>query len=149
MTAAPTQRPTGITVLAVLAFIGGAFAVFGGLALMAAGAFLGAMGAGEGGGLIAALGAVAGVFFLIYAALLFAVGFGLLKRKRWAWYVALVAAGLQILLGLGSLLAFDIIGALLNLGIGGFVAWYLLSPPIQAWFGVAHKTPWKYKGSAA
>lgn len=145
---APTTRPTGVTVLAVLAFIGGALAVFAGLALMAAGAFLGAVGAGDGGGWLMALGAAAGVFLLVYAAFAFAVGYGLLKRMRWAWYAALVLAALQVLGGLGSLVGLDIVGAVLNLGIGGFVAWYLLSPPIQAWFGVSHNTPWKYKTTA-
>lgn len=146
---APAVRPTGVTVLAVLAFIGGALAVFAGFALMTAGAFLGAMGAGgEWSGLFAIFGAAAGVFLLVYAAFLVAVGVGLLKRMRWAWYASMVIAALQMLGGLGSLVGLDLVGAVVNLGIGAFVGWYLLSPPVQAWFGVAFNTPWRYKPAA-
>lgn len=147
----PAQRPTGVTVLAVLAFIGAAFAILAGFVLLAAGAFLGAMGAGTGAdglGFIAALGAAAALFVFLYAGVAIAVGIGLLKRKRWAWYVALVLGALQVLGGFGSLVAMDIFSALLNLAIGGLVIWYLLSPPVQAWFAVSHNTPWKYKTTA-
>lgn len=144
----PAKRPTGVTILGVLAIIGGVFAVFAGLALMAMGAFMGAMGAGADSGMMGmfgVLGAAAGVFLLIYAAFAFAVAWGLFNQKRWAWYASLVLAGLQVLSGIISLISMDIFSALIGLAIGGFIVWYLLSPPVQAWFGVSHNAPWKYK----
>ena len=51
--------PTGITILAVLAAIGGVFGILGGLALLASGGFIGvATGSGALGGLAALIGAV-------------------------------------------------------------------------------------------
>lgn len=148
---APAHRPTGVTVLAVLSVIAGVLSVFAGLALMALGAFFGAAGAAgdsAGLGIVAALGALAGVALLLYAVFAFLVAYGLFSRKRWAWYAALVLAALQILQGVASLVGLEIVSAVLGLAIGGFIAWYLLSPPVQAWFGVSHNTPWKYSQRA-
>lgn len=147
----PVQRPTGVTVLGVLAIIAGVLAVFGALALFAAGAILGAAGAGSdsaGLGLLGALGAAGGVLLLLYAVFAFAVAYGLFNRKRWAWYATLILAGLQVLGGLMSLISLDIVSALLAFAIGGFIVWYLLSPPVQTWFAVSHKAPWAYKQTA-
>lgn len=143
-------RPTGVTILAVLAIVAGVFAVFAGLAMMALGAFAGAAGLATDGGLmgvLGALGAIAGVLLLAYAGFCFAVSYGLFKRMRWAWYASLVLVVLQLLQGLMSLLGGEIVSALIGIAIGGFVAWYLLSPAVQSWFGVAHKVPWQYKAT--
>lgn len=152
---APTQRPTGVTVLGALAIAAGALAAAGGFILLALGTLAGAAGvAGADAdmawlGVLAVFGALAGVALLLYAAFAFLVAYGLFSRKRWAWYAALILAALQILQGLGSLVGLELVSALLGLGIGGFVAWYLLSPPVQAWFGVSHGTPWNYDRRAA
>lgn len=149
---APATRPTGVTILGVLAVVAGGLAVIAGFALMAVGAFAGAAGAATDTpalGLFGVLGALAGVALLLYAVFAFVVAYGLLTRRRWAWYAALVLAALQVLQGLGSLLGLEIMSAALGLAIGGFIAWYLLSPPVQAWFGVSHSTPWKYDRRAA
>lgn len=145
---APGLRPTGVTILGVLAIVAGALAVVGAFILLAVGAIAGAAGiAAEsvGLGIVAAFGALAAVALFLYALFAFLVAYGLFSRRKWAWYAALVLAAFQILQGLGSLLALEIISAAIGLGIGGFIGWYLLSPPVQAWFGVSHNTPWTYE----
>lgn len=138
-------RPTGVTVLAVLSLVAGALAVLAGIGLIFAGALFAGLGDPSGLGLLGAFGAAAGVALLLYAAFVFAVGYGLLKRQRWAWYATLVLAALQVLGALVSLLSGDIMSALVSLAIAGVVGWYLLSPPVQGWFGVSHKVPWTYR----
>lgn len=139
--AAPSTRPTGVTILAVLAAIGAFFALMAALGSFMGGAVLGAGGA-EG---VGAFVAVLGVFLLIYAVAAAAVAYGLLKRARWAWYVTIVLVGLGLLGALVSLFSFDILSFLFQAAINGFVLWYLMKPEVQAWFGVRHNTPWKYK----
>jgi hypothetical protein len=139
---APAARPTGVTILAVLAAIGAVGSIMAGLALLALGGFLASAGADA--GLFAALGAAGGVLLLLLAAVYAASAWGLWTRKRWAWYLALAAVGLQLLTTLMSLVAGDIGSGIIGLLIAGLVGWYLLSPAIQAWFGVSHKTPWSY-----
>lgn len=142
----PQARPTGVTVLAVLAAIGAVFAFFGAIAAFGLGAI---MGAAADSGVLAALGIGLAIFLLVLAAVDAAAAYGLWTRKRWGWYMAMVGAALGILQGLASLVSLEIVSAILGLGVSGFIAWYLLSPPIQRWFGVAHKTPWTYKGAAS
>ena len=150
MTSAPQTRPTGVTVLAVLAIIAGVFAVFAGFALMAIGAMAGAIGMGADSGMmgmLGAFGAAAGVLVLLYGAFCFAVSYGLFKRMRWAWFATMVIAAFDVLSGIFSLISFEIVSAIFSLAIGGLIAWYLLSPPVQRWFGVNYNTPWKYSGA--
>lgn len=141
---APQTRPIGITVLAVLALIGAVFGVLGALVVFAASAVLAAF-----LGPLAAFGAVAAILLLAYAAFAAAVSYGLFKRLRWAWYASLVMAGLQLLMGLLALLSFDLVTVVVDVAIGGVIGWYLLTPPIQAWFGVKHDVPWNSTLSSA
>ena len=63
-------RPVGVTILAILNFIGAAFCVLGGIAMILGGGFIATMlsqGQGSAGaaGVLAGLGAAAGVFIII------------------------------------------------------------------------------------
>jgi hypothetical protein len=130
------NRPTGVTVIAVLCFIGACFLtllaclflVGGGLAakFMPPDAHIPA-------GIMAAVGAVGAVIFLILAALYVTVGLGLLKLKEWARIIAIVLAGLSLLFGLFGLLHFHPF-ALVRLAIAGWILWYLLQPHVVAAF---------------
>lgn len=148
----PTRRPTGVTVLGVLAIISAFFsAMFGILAFVLGsvlGAIIGGSFAGDGGAAAGGvIGALFGVFFLALGLVALIAGIGLLTGKRWGWYAAFVWAALSVLQGLASLLGLEVVSAAFGIGIGAFVAWYLLSPPVQAWFGVSHTTPWKYNAA--
>lgn len=132
--AAPRERPTGVSILAVLCWVGA-----GGSLLVAFYAlilatllsaftlfFLTPMLLGM--GLVVALGAVA------VAGLLLATGVGLWRGRAWGWVLGLVVAGLLALAGIGTLASRDGSG-LVQLAFAGAVGWYLFQPGVKQWFG--------------
>jgi len=149
------NRPGGVTVIAILEFLGGAFLVLAGLGVMLGGGMLatmigqsGAQGSGAGAGILGALGAALGVVFLVFAALYFLVGWGMLKLKGWARIVTLIFAGLGVLGSLfgvmGVLAHFTIIGLFIlaiRLAICGWILWYLLQPNVSAAFNGGQARP--------
>jgi len=71
--------------------------------------------------------------------LLLVTGIGLLQMKSWAWYLAFIAIGLNVIQGLfglfgGGLVSFFCAGIGLIIPIG--LAIYLLRGEIRALFGV-------------
>jgi uncharacterized membrane protein (DUF2068 family) len=92
------QRPTGVTVLALLAFIGAGILVLGALGMFWGGAMMSGMMARPGSGVwMAGAGAMMGIMFLGFAALELIVGLGLWKLQNWARIMAIVLAGLGLL----------------------------------------------------
>jgi hypothetical protein len=141
-------RPVGVTILAILNYIGAAFCVLGGIGMIAGGGFVATMLSQQGGqgsagaaGILAGLGAVAGVFIIIIGGVSALVGFGLWKLKNWARIVSIVLFGLSIvmqLLGLlGSLAHFNVFAVVWTMfwiAVDAFVIWYLLKPEVKAAF---------------
>ena len=124
----PGARPTGITILAVLAGIGGVFGLLGGFTVL----FVG-------GATSSAAVAVLGLCALAYAALLIAFAYGAWTLKPWAWALGvavaifgIVVAILQVVLG-GS----SIFSQLISIVIDGAILYYLNQPTIKALFGRA------------
>jgi len=103
------ERPTGVTILAVLCFVFAGLALLAALALMFMGGMLGQMVESSGmGTMLAGAGAIVGVVVLIGAALYFLVGFGLWKLKNWGRILAIVFVALGLIgaaLGLFSSLS--------------------------------------------
>lgn len=129
------QRPTGITILAILAVIGGFLGLCGSLTLFGVGG-LGVM-AGE-----VSTGAMAGIFGaigLVSALLYLAFGFGAWTLKPWAWLLGIIGAGVSIASNLLSLITGNagLLGAVISLIIPGIILWYLFRPDIKAVFGRA------------
>lgn len=134
-------RPTGVTVIAVLDFIGAGIAVLAALGMMLGGGFVASMISqqqGAGAGVLAAIGAAAGIAFLFGAAIAILLGWGLLKLKEWARIITIVLAGLGALGALFAVLthffAIGMFGALCRLVINGLIIWYLLQPHVKAAF---------------
>ncbi len=136
------KRPTGITLIVI------AYIILGVLSLLWSGLVLGV------GGLTAAVGSLfgadamstfgssnvwSGTFGVITAIVQIIVAIGLFTLKRWAWYLALVAATLTVIEGIiglfgGGMFAFICGG--IGLIIPVVILVYLLRPPIRALFGV-------------
>lgn len=137
-------RPAGVTVIAVLDFIGAAFCLLLGLALMLGGGFIATIMSQQqraGAGFLGAIGAAAGVFVIVCAALAIVLGLGLMKLKEWARIATIVLAAIGVvfgLLGLFTVLAhFAVVGifwALCRLAINVLIIWYLLQPHVKAAF---------------
>jgi hypothetical protein len=141
-------RPTGVTVIAILCFVGAAFAALGGIGMIVGGGFVATLmkqqgEAGSAGlaGIMAGLGAALGIFFLILAALDVAIAIGLLNLKEWARIVTIVLTGIGAALGLlgllGGFIHFVLFASLFKLcvlAIQGLIIWYLLKPEVKAAF---------------
>lgn len=127
------QRPTGITILAVLAIIGGLLGLCGSAALFG----LSGLGAVAGDLSSGATGVLFGVIGLISSVLYLAFGFGAWSLRPWAWMLGIVGAGFSVLSNVLSLLTGNatILSVLLSLVISGVILWYLFRPEIKAAFG--------------
>ena len=136
------ERPTGVTILAVLAFIGAGFLVLGALAFIFGGAMLAGLSKAGGGALLGGLGMVAAVIFLAIAALYVVIGIGLLGLKNWARVVTIVLIALGLVSG-----AFGLVSSLTHFSIG-LLLWracifvidvwiliYLFKPHVKQAFG--------------
>ncbi len=141
------ERPTGVTVLAVLLMIFAAFAAIAGLALLVmglgGGAALQMRGASTGmSSMMAGMGALGGVFLLGLAAVYVVLGVGLLKLLNWARVVTLVLVGLGLLFAAVGLLSAVIhfrvallLWQLIVVAIDAWIIWYLLRPDVKQAFG--------------
>jgi hypothetical protein len=140
-------RPVGVTILAVLNFIGAALCLLGGIGMILGGGFIATMlsqqGQGSAGaaGVLAGLGAAAGVFIIIIGGVSALLGFGLWKLKGWARIVSIVLYGisgaLQLLGLLGTLAHFNVLALVWSVfwvAVDAFVIWYLLKPEVKAAF---------------
>ncbi len=126
------QRPTGVTVLAILAAIGGVFGILGGLALVGFGGVAAAGGVAGGG-----LATIVGLLLLAYGVLAIVLAYGFWTLKPWAWTlgVGLQAAGIVI-----NILQFvndsrQLVSAIVSIAISALILWYLFQPHVKAAFG--------------
>jgi hypothetical protein len=138
------ERPTGVTILAVLYFIGTAFLGICGLLFIAGGTMLSglARSGGPGSALFAAGGAVIGAVFFVIALLELAIGIGFIKLQNWARVVAIVFTGIAVLfgvLGMFSLLLHMMVFAMMFrvvvLAIQIWILVYLFKPDVKQAFG--------------
>lgn len=117
----PSQRPTGVTILAILAVLEGIVLVLGGLGLAAMGG--GAVPVPGTSGLPAAvLGAFGGVLALV-GLLYLVVGWGFWNGAGWSWTAGLILAIL-------GLLAFPI-GTIISI----IILYYLTRDRVKRYFG--------------
>lgn len=125
--AGTSQRPLGITILAILAAIAGVLGLLGSLLIM--GLLMAA------GGLYMFIGLITLVLSILY--ILFAYGAWTLKPWAWTLGVGLSAASIVLtLIGLtqGNQ---ELVGALISLAISGAILYYLFQPDVKAAFGRA------------
>jgi hypothetical protein len=138
------QRPTGVTILAVLYFIGAAFLGLCGILFIVGGSMLSglAQSGGPGSALFAMGGAVVGGIFLVLAVLDLAIGIGFIKLQNWARILAIILIAIGVLfglLGLASMLAHLVVGVLVFrlvfLAIEIWILVYLFKPHVKQAFG--------------
>jgi hypothetical protein len=146
---APAARPTGVTVIGVLDFIGAGFLFLAALLFLVGGAALAAIFNAVFPtwlqGLIGALAIVLAVLLAAIAVLYLLMGMALMKGKPWAWTVQIVLSALAALNSLLTLLSRNF-GAVIGLAIQVLIIWYFFTPPVKAYFGKSHvNTPWDKK----
>lgn len=139
-------RPVGVTILAILYFLGALGCILGGILSMVGGGLAATLGnqagsQGAGAAILGALGAAAGVVILILGALYVLLGWGMWKLKNWARIITIILMALGVagaLFGVVGLLAhFSVFGLVLTvfwLAIYSLIIWYLVKPDVKAAF---------------
>lgn len=125
MSGSTSARPTGITILAVLAGVGGILMAIAGIGLFVLGAVA-----------FGGLGALLGVAFLAVAALYLAFCVGALQMKPWAWPLGVVGAAASAILSALQLLGGDV-SQVISIAVAAGILYYLMQPGIKAAFGKA------------
>jgi hypothetical protein len=136
------QRPTGVTILAVLAAIGGVLGIFAAIALFGAGALAGAIAgaAGVSGGfLVGGFAIFWALVTLVQAAVSLVFAYGAWYLKPWAWILGVGAEGLAILVSLINWIGGNsgFFSFLIAAAIAGVILYYLFTPEIKKVFGRA------------
>ncbi|TMI07510.1 hypothetical protein E6H34_07945 [Candidatus Bathyarchaeota archaeon] len=144
-------RPTGVTVLAVLAILGAIVLLFSGAVLIGLGLLLGTLTASVditsaitnagypglsslGVGTISALIIGLGAAILILGILYLAVGIGFLGGKRWAWNLGIIVSVIGIILDVIQMIGGNY-GSILSLIISLLIIYYLMRPHVKVFFG--------------
>ena len=140
------NRPTGVTVLAVLEILLGLGSLGVGFILAVMSAFLGSLlgsvgvsgtdgvtvSAGLFGGLFAAVGAIIGGIIIIIGLVNFAIAYGLFKGLGWAWILSLIFAIISIIFGI---LMFPI--GIVAIIFDALIIFYLTRSNVKGFFGKA------------
>ncbi len=107
------NRPLGVTIVAILAAIGGIIFLSSGLVLLLVGI----------GIIVLALGFA----YLVMA-------YGLWKGRGWAWTITLILFAIGIVVAIASIVAGNV-SAVINIIINAVVIYYLYRPNVKAFFG--------------
>jgi hypothetical protein len=137
------ERPAGVTILAVVAFIFGGFMALGGLGAMLGGAVLSRMANSGGLGMLAGVGgAILGFVLLGFAVVYIVDGIGLMKIASWARILTIILVGLSLLRSafgmMRSLGHLHPVGVFFSLVIAAIDVWilvYLFNPDVKQAFG--------------
>jgi hypothetical protein len=136
------DRPTGVTIIAVLGFIGAGLSLLAGLGMFLGGAVLSSMAGRPGMGMIAGIGgAFVGIVFLGIAAVYLVTAIGLWKLQDWARILTVVLSIIgAVLNGFGMLRAmlhlhiFGLFIQAIFVAIDVWVAVYLLQSNVKQAF---------------
>jgi len=144
-------RPTGVTILGVLAILGGLGSLAVGAVLMLASIVIGALVsateinnqlaasgypglAGLGVGLIALFLLLFGIVFLVLGILYLVTGIGLFGGKSWAWTLGILVSVIGLVLSIVQI-AIGSYGSVLGLVIDVLIIYYLTRPHVKSFFG--------------
>ncbi len=129
------NRPTGVTILAILNILGGLLFLLAAAGSAFAGPFISAAlpssmlsHASSILGIIGLFLAVLGIIFLI-------VGYGLWKGMNWAWWLSVILLALGVIANGLSLLSANI-SAILPFIIGAIILYYVTRPRVKSYFGM-------------
>jgi hypothetical protein len=130
----------GVTILAVLALIGGIFALIGGLGLIAGGALLGGVVGGSQGVALGSLAFIFGIVTLGIGVADIAFAYGAWTLKQWGWALGILIAIFSLVwIAVTGLASGDLVGtitsSIISIAIWAVVLWYLNTPDVKRAFG--------------
>lgn len=112
------QRPTGVTIIALLAILGGIAFLVSGLGTLI---------------LIPLIGIFIGSGLFILGLAYFLMAYGLWNGKNWAWTLTLILSGIGIIVGIGSIIVGNL-GSIFHIIINAIVIYYLYRPNVKVFF---------------
>jgi len=119
------KRPTGVTIIAVLAVLVGILDLIAGALMLMSSTFVAGMSEGMLGGIISTMG---GILVLI-GIVGFVIAYGLLKGMSWAWALGLAFWIIDVILGF-LMLPIGIVRII----VGSLMSFYLTRPHIRKFF---------------
>lgn len=126
------NRPTGVTIIAILAFISGLLGLCGALPVVGisliAGIFV---------PLVGAIGAIIGILLAASPILMLIFAYGAWNLRSWAWWLGIVATGISVLSALIAVFGSGNIAAIATHGLLPIIVFiYLLVPDVRKAFAV-------------
>ena len=144
------RRPTGVTILGILALLGGIVFLLGGITAIGLGLVIGTYAgsaftnalsnagysglASIGAGTLAVILLVSGAIALILGILYFAVGVGFFGGKGWAWTLGIIVTIISIVYNIAQI-AFGAFSSVFGLVVAILILYYLTRPHVKAFFG--------------
>lgn len=130
------NRPTGITILALLALFGGLSSLIGAMTLLLGGAVGGAAIGGAPGVVLGGIAIVTGLVLLASALLSLAFAYGAWYLKPWGWLLGVITEGFSLLSAVMALINGSSFGSqFFSFLVAGIILFYLFRPEIKAAFG--------------
>jgi predicted membrane protein DUF2127 len=153
-----TNRPLGVTIVAILRIIGGILLLLGGIGLVTIAPFVSQLNVNttsdttdnvpvtpNGTGIdlsnnntsflfFAAFIGVVGSILIVLGIASFVVAWGLLKGKGWTWTVTIIITIISLVFNALSIVSGNI-GAIVGIIIDGVIIYYLYRPNVKSYFG--------------
>ena len=124
------KRPLGITVIAILALLGGLFGLCWPILVFTGSTFLGPI--------FGSVGVIAGIFLIVGPILQIVFAIGAFKLSSWAWYLGLISTGITVVGVIINLFDGASIGSAIWGSIWSIIIFiYLLNPKVRQAFGTA------------
>lgn len=132
----PKKRPSGVTVLAILEFVGAALFLLAGIAMVALGPLIESMAAQMAlQPLVPLLLGAVSAFLIAMGGLLLVIGWGLWTGRKWAWWLQVLISAFSAVSSLIGLLMLNLL-ELVPLAISALVLYYFFKPHVKEYFGV-------------
>lgn len=127
------ERPAGVTLIAVVAIVGGLVQVgYAGLPLLVG---LWALGAGPVGAEVGVAAILIASVLMVGAGAQIVFGIGALRMAGWAWTVGVLVSGFNAVANVVAMLSNNGVGNYAGLFLSGAVLFYLTTPSVKARFG--------------
>ncbi len=166
MQSTPKSRPIGVTIIAILTIIAGAFSLIFGIGLITLGVVLptlppsvfnqsqiqGNLTDGQAPpippgippmalqSLLGGLGIAFGAVLVAIGIVSFIVAYGLLKGRGWAWTATIILSIISIVWNAITIATAANFGGIISIIIDAIIIYYLYRPHVKAYFGKAVRT---------
>jgi len=163
----PKSRPIGVTIIAILTIIGGAFSLIFGIGLITLGVVLptlppsvfnqsqiqGNLTDGQAPpippgtppmalqSLLGGLGIAFGAVLVVIGIVSFIVAYGLLKGRGWAWTATIILSIISIVWNAITIATAANFGGMIPIIIDAIIIYYLYRPHVKAYFGKGVSQP--------